>query len=196
MHHPPSNANGTLYNGTAYTAITDTADGSLLNNRTMLLNICDSNHVDIVLAGHVHQNVVCNRKGAVVADNWSLGTRYVQTDGEFNGSYRIITVDSNFVYVGTPQIASVTTLVENLTSSSSTTVSPNPFTNYTEITTSSTFNNATLYLLDITGREVAKYENLNGNRITMHRDGLQNGIYFFRMFEQSKQLSCGKIIIQ
>jgi 3',5'-cyclic AMP phosphodiesterase CpdA len=119
MHHPPSNANGILYDGTPYTAIIDTADGSLMNNRTMFLNICDSNHVDIVLCGHVHQNVVCNRKGTVVPENWPSGTRYVQTAGEFQGSYRIITVDSNFVYVGTPQLADPTVYVGNSLTASS-----------------------------------------------------------------------------
>ncbi|MGD0710334.1 MAG: metallophosphoesterase [Bacteroidales bacterium] len=120
MHHPPSNANGIFYDGTPCTQVLDTADGSILNNRTTFLNILDSNHVDIVLCGHVHQNVVCNRAGTVVPENWPTATRYVQTGGGFQGCYRIIIVDSNFVYVGTPQIASPTAGVENSLTASST----------------------------------------------------------------------------
>jgi len=103
MHHPPVDANGVKADGSINTMIADTADGSLLNNRTMFLNICDSNHVDLVLAGHCHQNVVCNRAGTLVDNNWRLGTRYVQTGPGFAGCYRVITVDSDFVYVGIPQ---------------------------------------------------------------------------------------------
>src|ERR1035437_1760682 len=48
MHHPPVNVAGTNSDGSPYTAmIWDTADGSILNNRTTFLNICDSNHSGI-----------------------------------------------------------------------------------------------------------------------------------------------------
>ncbi len=106
MHHPAVDVNGIKVDGTVNTIVCDTADGSLCRNRTMFLNICDSNHVDVVLNGHSHQNVVCNRAGKVVDNNWALGTRYVQTAPGFLGCYRIITVDSGFVYVGIPQITS------------------------------------------------------------------------------------------
>jgi 3',5'-cyclic AMP phosphodiesterase CpdA len=103
MHHPPANAAGTNSDGTPYTALKlDTATNSLLNNRTNFLNICDSNHVDVVLAGHEHQNVVANRKGDTINENWPNGTRYVQTAAAFNRSYRIITVSPTFVTVGLP----------------------------------------------------------------------------------------------
>jgi 3',5'-cyclic AMP phosphodiesterase CpdA len=103
MHHPPVNAAGTNSDGTPYTALQlDTATNSLLNNRTNFLNICDSNHVDVVLAGHEHQNVVANRKGDTISENWPDGTRYVQTAAAFNRSYRIITVNPTFVTVGLP----------------------------------------------------------------------------------------------
>jgi 3',5'-cyclic AMP phosphodiesterase CpdA len=105
MHHPAVDANGTQADGTPVTIVTDTADGSMQQNRTMFLNICDSNNVDIVLCGHAHQNLVCNRQGKVVDNNWSQGTRYVQTAPCFRGCYRIITIDSGFVYVGIPQVA-------------------------------------------------------------------------------------------
>ena len=85
MHHPPVNAAGTNSDGTPFNALPlDTATNSLLNNRTHFLNICDSNHVDVILAGHEHQNVVANRKGDTVSENWSDGTRYVQTAAAFN----------------------------------------------------------------------------------------------------------------
>lgn len=105
MHHPPVNAHGTNADGSPNTGtILDTADGSILNNRTEFLNICDSNHVDIVLAGHVHQNLVADRPGNVVSENWTGGTRYIQTAACMYKAYRIITIDSSFISVGPPQI--------------------------------------------------------------------------------------------
>jgi 3',5'-cyclic AMP phosphodiesterase CpdA len=104
MHHPPVNAAGTNSDGTPFpnNPPLDTATNSLQNNRTTFLNICDSNHVDVVLAGHEHQNVVANRKGDTIAENWHGGTRYVQTAAAFNRSFRIITVDPAFVSVSPP----------------------------------------------------------------------------------------------
>jgi hypothetical protein len=127
MHHPPVNAAGTNSDGTPFTALVlDTASYSLENNRTTFLNICDSNHVDLVLAGHEHQNVAANRKGDIINENWSNGTRYVQTAASFNRSYRIITVDSAFVTVSAPMRSCLGTGVNDLNHSLNITVFPNP----------------------------------------------------------------------
>jgi 3',5'-cyclic AMP phosphodiesterase CpdA len=100
MHHPGANLNGTNCDGSAYTSVTSASQSSFYVNRTEFLNICDSNHVDVVLTGHQHQNVVVDRNGTLVADNCNTcGTRYVQTGPAFAGCYRAITVDSSFVTV-------------------------------------------------------------------------------------------------
>lgn len=127
MHHPPVNAAGTNSDGTPFTELAlDTATNSLENNRTNFLNICDSNHVDVVLAGHEHQNVVANRMGDTISENWSNGPRYVQTAAAFNRSYRIITVESNFVTVSRPLRSCNVTGVNDQSNSANITVFPNP----------------------------------------------------------------------
>ena len=127
MHHPPVNAAGTNSDGTPFTTLTlDTATNSLQNNRTNFLNICDSNHVDVVLAGHEHQNVVANRKGDTISRNWPNGTRYVQTAAAFNRSYRIITIDSAFVSVGAPMRSCFGTSVNEVSNPLNINVFPNP----------------------------------------------------------------------
>jgi predicted MPP superfamily phosphohydrolase len=127
MHHPPVNAAGTNSDGTPFTAATlDSATNSLQNNRTNFLNICDSNHVDVVLAGHEHQNVVANRKGDTISENWSNGPRYVQTAAAFNRSYRIITVDSAFVTLSPPMRSCKSTGVNEIKHSINISVFPNP----------------------------------------------------------------------
>ena len=100
MHHPASNFTGTNCDSTTHSAIADSATATMYVNRTTFLNICDSNHVDVVLAGHSHQNVVVDRQGNQIDDNCTTcGTRYVQTGPAFAGCYRTITVDSSFVTV-------------------------------------------------------------------------------------------------
>lgn len=106
MHHPPVDVAGTNANGTPYMGkVLSGADGSILNNRINFLNICDSNNVDIVLCGHVHQNVVANRNGEIVGENWVGGTRYVQTGSTLDRSYRIITISNGFVNVSQPLLS-------------------------------------------------------------------------------------------
>ena len=127
MHHPPVNAAGTNSDGTPFTALTlDSATNSLQNNRTNFLNICDSNHVDLVLAGHEHQNVVANRKGDIISENLPNGTRYVQTAAAFNRSYRLFTVDSAFVTVSVPMRSCLGTGVKEINNSLNITFFPNP----------------------------------------------------------------------
>jgi 3',5'-cyclic AMP phosphodiesterase CpdA len=127
MHHPAVNAIGTNSDGTPFTGvITSPEDCSIANNRTTFLNICDSNHVDVVLDGHEHQNVVANRAGQVISENGSDSTRYVQTAAGFNRSYRIITVDSSFVTVSAPMRSCSNTGVNEFSNPLNISVFPNP----------------------------------------------------------------------
>ena len=105
MHHPASNLTGINCDGTTHTAIADSATASMYVNRQTFLNICDSNQVDVVLAGHSHQNVVVDRAGNLIDENCATcGTRFVQTGPAFNGCYREITVSSGFVSVSQTMI--------------------------------------------------------------------------------------------
>jgi 3',5'-cyclic AMP phosphodiesterase CpdA len=104
LHHPPVNAVGTNADGSPSTGtVLDPADGSIISNREGFLDLCENAHADMTLSGHVHQNVVASRNGTVVNENWAGGTRYIQTGACEYGNYRVITVDSNFVYAGDPQ---------------------------------------------------------------------------------------------
>jgi 3',5'-cyclic-AMP phosphodiesterase len=114
MHHPPVNVIGTNADGSPNTAtLIDAEDGSIISNRSVFLDICDSNNADVILAGHVHQNVVASRAGAVVDENWADGVRYAQTAACMYRGYRIITVDSSFVWLGLPQQLAPVSISEN-----------------------------------------------------------------------------------
>ena len=127
MHHPAVNAIGTNSDGTPFTGVINSpGDCSIANNRNTFLNICDSNHVDVVLDGHEHQNVVANRSGQVIPENGSDSTRYVQTAAGFNRSYRIITVDSSYVTVSVPLRSCSSTGIIELNNKLKISVFPNP----------------------------------------------------------------------
>jgi len=127
MHHPAVNAIGTNSDGTPFTGVINSPeDCSIANNRNNFLNICDSNHVDLVLDGHEHQNVVANRTGQVIPENGSDSTRYVQTAAAFNRSYRIITIDSSYVTISTPMRSCTSTGVNEVINPLNISVFPNP----------------------------------------------------------------------
>ena len=127
MHHPSANYTGTNCDASTHSSIADSATASIYVNRTTFLNICDSNNVDIVLAGHSHQNVVVDRAGNPIADNCTTcGTRYVQTGPAFAGCYRTITVDSAFVTVNAPMQSCNTTALKDIDNDLNFSVYPDP----------------------------------------------------------------------
>jgi 3',5'-cyclic AMP phosphodiesterase CpdA len=183
MHHPPVNVAGTNSDGSPYTAmIWDTADGSILNNRTTFLNICDSNHVDVVLAGHVHQNVVASRSGKVVNENWPDSTRYVQTGSALNQSYRIITVNQSFVSVSPPLLSCISQDVSELSDQMDISVFPNPTSGKFNVSISQLadlkMNNIEIYnvLGECVHRQIATSANLQ-----IDLSEAPNGIYFLQI---------------
>lgn len=67
----------------------------MIENRDDFLDWCDKNNVKVVITGHTHQNVVCDRNGV---EGWPIGeTAYVQTPSCGKGDvgdrgYRIFSV--------------------------------------------------------------------------------------------------------
>ena len=179
MHHPAVNAVGTNSDGTPFTGVINSPeDCSIANNRTTFLNICDSNHVDVVLDGHEHQNVVANRAGQVINENGSDSTRYVQTAAGFNRSYRIITVDASHVTVSPPMRSCLGTGVNEPNASPDISVFPNPATNQITIVCKKP---ALVEILDIEG-QVKKRLTADEIHQVVDISGLQGGIYIIRAY--------------
>jgi len=131
MHHPSANLTGTKCDGTTASSIRDSATATIYVNRITFQNICDSNQVDVVLAGHSHQNVVVDRDGNLIDENCTTcGTRYVQTGPAFAGCYRSVTVSSSFVTVSPSMVATcdtnATTSIKNLEKDLDLSVFPDP----------------------------------------------------------------------
>lgn len=198
MHHPPVNVAGTLIDGSPFTSsIAGLDDGSFLYNRETFMNICDSNQVDIVLAGHIHQNVVANRSGNVVNNNWSDGTRYIQTCEEFHGGYRVITVNSSSISVADHQQVDCATANILSLSNTSYNISPNPFNTdaILQISTNTEIKNYELIIFDLSGREVKRISNINVEKTVINRGTLAPGMYFYNISNSTNIIGTGKIII-
>jgi 3',5'-cyclic AMP phosphodiesterase CpdA len=194
MHHPAVNAVGTNSDGTPYTGpISDTADNSIINNRTTFLNICDSNHVDIVLNGHEHQNVVADRKGYVINENClDSSTRYIQTAAAFNRSYRIITVNPTVINVSAP-LRSCNSFVgiNEVSNSLNISVFPNPAIDKLTIDCSQ---KATIEISNIQG-QIMKTINSADKKTTIDLYNLSTGIYIIKV-KTDNEIAVKKFIKQ
>lgn len=63
------------------------------------------------------------------------------------------------------------------------TIFPNPFSSSTTIQTAGNLNDATLIISNAYSQTVKRFEHLYGQSITISRDDLPNGLYFFRLEE-------------
>lgn len=181
MHHPIVDVNGTIANGTPYTGtILDTADGAILNNRSTFLNICDSNHVDAVFSGHVHQNVVANRAGNIVGETGGTNkTRYVQTGAAFEGVFRIITVNATSVDISVPQFLIETSITKE-EEGISVLVYPNPVNNYMQIDIPT---QSMIQIYNLEGK-ILKEINTTENHLVVDVTAFLKGVYFVKVISE------------
>ncbi|MBA2614026.1 MAG: T9SS type A sorting domain-containing protein [Bacteroidetes bacterium] len=74
---------------------------------------------------------------------------------------------------------------------------PNPFSNTAEVSLNTTINlnNTQLIICDITGKEVKKIKPTT-YKTTISREGLEKGIYFYKLFNSQTITSTGKFVIE
>jgi len=75
---------------------------------------------------------------------------------------------------------------------------PNPFSTTATLAINSDkeLKNAELHMYDVVGREVYTQNNIDNNRISINRNNLQTGIYFYTLLEEGQVLVNGKCIVQ
>jgi len=74
-------------------------------------------------------------------------------------------------------------------------VYPNPFSTEITLTSDEVFKNATLTVYNSQGQTVKQIEKIMGQTVTMFRDNLSSGLYFFRIEEDNKVSKTGKFVI-
>lgn len=86
-------------------------------------------------------------------------------------------------------------IIEQNYSASKISFIPNPF--QTELTISSEKNltDSTLKMYNSIGQMVKEINHLNGNKITLNKGNLSNGIYLIQLFENGKVLTSEKVLI-
>jgi hypothetical protein len=75
-------------------------------------------------------------------------------------------------------------------------VYPNPFNSFTTIEFNIAVNNGELSFYNILGEKVKTISNISGQTITLNKDGLNNGLYFLKLIEETKVIAKSKIMIE
>lgn len=75
------------------------------------------------------------------------------------------------------------------------TFSPNPFHDEMAITVTSGLNNASVKIFSSSGQLVRELTQLNGEKISVQRGNLSNGLYLVQVFENEKLLTSEKVLI-
>lgn len=99
---------------------------------------------------------------------------------------------------------SVTTMVFNTNNALSTnifnvdefTIYPQPFTKTCTFDFPRKLENANIIIYDVVGKEVKRVENINKKSIEIDRKNLNNGIYIYKILENNKTITSGKLLIK
>lgn len=89
--------------------------------------------------------------------------------------------------------------MQELTELVSSIVSPNPFESFTvlQFANGFTMHNNTLVIQDLQGRTVSTLDQLEGSSVKIFRNGMADGVYFFRLTDKENTIiTTGKLIVQ
>jgi hypothetical protein len=112
------------------------------------------------------------------------------------GATTLVNTNSNNMQVFIAKLG-LTTGIEELLKSSGVSVFPNPFTTSTTLTLQGTYHNPSLFIYNLLGQEVGAYCIGTNKQITIHRNNLPAGMYFYKLIEDNKEvLGIGKMIVE
>lgn len=83
--------------------------------------------------------------------------------------------------------------INNIYSSNTFIVYPNPFSLQTTLQTDNSFHNATLTVYNCFGQTVKQIKNISGQTVVLSRDNLASGLYFIRLTEENNPEYSGRI---
>jgi hypothetical protein len=86
----------------------------------------------------------------------------------------------------------VTTGVSESTTPGSTRISPNPFYADAVLTAPECMKDASLLIFSITGQLVKKVQHISGQEVKLTREGLEAGLYYYRLMEDNTLLGADK----
>ncbi len=117
-------------------------------------------------------------------------TLYVSTGGIIsspNTSMGNSSEEIDQCYSGINEISSTTSLL----------LSPNPFTTSTTLTLQGTYHNPSLFIYNLLGQEVRSIPVGTSKQVTIPRGNLPAGMYFYKLIEDNKEvLGIGKLLVE
>ncbi|MFI5219370.1 MAG: T9SS type A sorting domain-containing protein [Bacteroidia bacterium] len=111
-----------------------------------------------------------------------------------NDNLECMVSDSVNLYPGTPCPYCIPVNIQEKYFTHDISISPNPFQTSATLQTSKEFANSELIIFNTLGRKV-KQQNIYNGTITINREGLTAGIYFFRLTSNKGHTAIGKFII-
>ena len=71
---------------------------------------------------------------------------------------------------------------------------PNPFSEYTTLTFGKPLHkSSTLKIFNTSGQIATEYQNIQGNELTIEKEKLESGIYFFQLISDRQLIANGKL---
>ncbi len=116
---------------------------------------------------------------------------------EYNGNILNSNAGDNITNVAVTGVGTVPTGIGTTIKNENVIVSPNPFHTSFRIKISSgmPIKNAAIKIYDMNGKEV-KTVLINQNETTVSRKGMENGVYFYGIFNDNEKIGDGKLIVQ
>jgi len=112
---------------------------------------------------------------------------------DFDGNVRI---NGSTIDIGGFEFNSALGINNVVINNSSFLVYPNPFIFETTISFNSELKNAKFKIYNILGQGIKEVENIYGRQITINRDNLTEGIYFYKFTKDNKVIAVGKLIAE
>ena len=75
-------------------------------------------------------------------------------------------------------------------------LSPNPFTTFTTLTLQGTYHNPSLFIYNLMGQEVSSIPIGTNNQITIPRNQLPAGMYFYQLIDAAGSVATGKLVVE
>jgi len=180
-------------------------DGSLTNNSNLdflylkFNNFLDSNKIELynhIPYGSPNIYADSNYWGSINTQHIdSIIYDYFDTANYSVVYYQPIIFDRLEMVQGCSQ-GTITNIPEQNNSLLNSKAFPNPFSNSTEILVNKELKEASFRLYNVFGQLVRSSEHVRGNQIIIRKENLTDGVYLYSIFEDTRKVAMGKIVVE
>lgn len=106
--------------------------------------------------------------------------------------YAAIATEKNIYYLNSGSSG-----INDISESKNVKIYPNPFSESAILTVDNfELKNSTLTITSVIGNTITEIKNISGNKVTINRENLNSGIYFYTIKKSGKIISSGKLVIE